>query len=348
MSNQNYNNNGYPPNGIPPGWVFYPYQPPAVVVYPHHQIPQASQEISLPAPAAQSALSIAPPPPPEPARLNCPPSEASPKPNEHNQLALPAQIKFVACHHCATCGRPRSHAYHKEHPLIPGQVAPASTCRKCLKKQDKGEPIDSIMLSIRSHVSHKDSTRSGQFYNPPSTEPPRGRVRSVSWRHVAPRGISRPRIESLDGFTNDTSEAPPPPAPSVPLSRASSARRPLKERVSRPPSDKLSRTASSAGSRADARRNETNYRVRFEHSPSQERHGSLKREQQDLTPYFRHVTKRDTEVAPREVESTYHAYKRREEFEEEEEVDTRLRLARPATSFNRFILGLFPSRPTGS
>ncbi|RDI89173.1 hypothetical protein Vi05172_g661 [Venturia inaequalis] len=266
MSNHNNTNNGYPPNGIPPGWVFYPYPP--VVVYPH----QTSQELSLPAPAAQPALSIAPPPPPDPAHLGCPPSEASPEPNENNRLVLPAQIKFVACHHCGTCGRPRSHAYHKEHPLIPGQVAPASTCRKCIKKQDKGEPIDSIMLSMRSHKS----TRSSQLYDPPSTEPPRGRVRSVSWRHVAPRGISRPRIEGLD------SEAPPPPALSVPrsssnkpLSRAFSAR------LSQPPAER-----------------ESHAHVRFERSAS--RH--VKRDQQDLTPYFRHVTKRTPEVASREVE----------------------------------------------
>ncbi|TID16985.1 hypothetical protein E2P81_ATG09543 [Venturia nashicola] len=293
MSNHNNNNNGYPPSGIPPGWVFYPYPP--VVVYPHHQIGQASQELSLPAPAAPPALSIAPPPPPEPARLSRPPSEASPEPNEHNQLALPAQIKFVACHHCGTCGRPRSHAYHKEHPLIPGQVAPASTCRKCIKRQDKGEPIDSIMLSMRSHANEKGSTRSGQFYDPPSSEPSRGRVRSVSWRHVAPRAISRPRIESLDGFTNDSLKAPPPPAPSAPRSRTPS---------------KLSRAASSAGSRANSRRDETHYRVRFERSPSQQRHDSVKRDQQDLTPYFRHVIrpttdrvmKRNPEVVTPEVE----------------------------------------------
>lgn len=420
----NHNNNGFPPNGIPPGWVFYPYPP--VVVYPHHQVGQASQVLSLPAPTAQPAPSIPLPPPPEPARLSRPPSEASPEPNENNQLVLPAQIKFVACHHCGTCGRPRSHAYHKEHPLIPGQVAPASTCRKCIKKQDKGEPIDSIMLSMRSHVSEKASTRSGQFYDPPSSEVPRGRVRSVSWRHVAPRGISRPRDESLDGFTNDTLEAPPPPAPSAPrsaasdkppsdkLSRAFSARlsRPPTERASPAPSDKLSRTASSAGSsqrtahsgyasrtlpRRDPSREirETievrtrrpyspapgacerrsiikasdkphnrnpspvshegaghthdHYRVRFERSPSQQRHDLVIRDEKDLTPYFRHVERRTKEVAPKqEVDSTYHTYKRREEFEEEEfdEVDTRLRLVRPATSFNRFILGFFPICPT--
>ncbi|QDS68381.1 hypothetical protein FKW77_010748 [Venturia effusa] len=417
----NHNNNVFPPQSIPPGWVFYPYPP--VVVYPHQQVGQTSQVLSLPAPTAQPPPSVPPPPSPEPARLSHPPSEASQEPDDNKQLILPAQIKFVACHHCDTCGRPRSHAYHKDHPLIPGQVAPASTCRKCIKKQDKGEPIDSIMLSMRSNVSGKDSTRSGQFYDPPSSETPRGRVRSVSWRHVAPRGISRPRIESLDGFTNDTLEAPPPPAPSAPgsavsdkpvdrLSRACSARlsQPPPNKASRAPSDKLSRTASSAGSsqrtahsgpnsralprrvpsreiretievrtrqpysaapgtceqrsiikasdkhcrtptsnnHGDPRHTHDHYKVRFERSPSQQRHELVVREEKDLTPYFRHVEKRTKEVAPeREAESTYHTYKRREEFEEEEEVDTRLRLARPATSFNRFVLGLFPICPTG-
>jgi hypothetical protein len=349
-------------NGIPPGWVFYPYPP--LVVYPP---PHAAQAPPLP------------PPPPEP-----------------EEAALPAQIKFVACHHCGVCGRPRSHAYHREHPLIPGQVAPSGTCRKCTKKQEKGEVIRSIMLPIHGHVSERDSC--SQFYDPPSTEPSRGRLRSVSWRHVAPRGISRPRIESLDGRTNDE-PPPPPPAPSVPfttpsekdrLSRASSSagssrrahsgyafqtlpKREIREIVEVRTREPLSpacerRSIIKVSSKplyrtptpdfqSEAKHTHDHYKVRFERSPSRQRHALVSQEQQALAPYYRHIEKRRKEAVPEITESTYHTYKRREELEEEEE-DTRIRLLRPRsklewrqqkpTSFNRFVLGLFPSCPPGN
>jgi hypothetical protein len=431
----NHNNGPIPPPGVPPGWVFYPYPP--LVVYPPLQAPQTaqtSQALTLRAPSPPT-----PPPDPEP--------EPKPKPEENLPLALPASIKFVACHHCGVCGRPRSHHYHKEHPLIPGQVAPSGTCRKCVKKQDRGEPIDSVMLSLsmRSHATEKEA--STQFYDPPSSEPIRGRLRSVSWRHITPRGISRPRIESIDGYTNEPSETgPPPPAPSVP--RSSRSDRPLSDkllsdkppsgqmsraqstqvsvppnnRVSDPPSDKISRATSSAGSsqrtahsgyvsqtlprreprreiretievrtrrpprpspapetretrsiikasskslyrtptpdaQGEARRTHDHYHVRFEHSPSRQQHALVRRDEQSIAPFYRHVERRTEETAPEETaKSTYHTYKRREEFEEEE-VDTRLRLRRSgsksglrrqkSTSFNRFVLGLFHMCPPG-
>jgi hypothetical protein len=364
-------------NGGPPGWIFYPYPP--LVVYPPPQVAQIPQAPQLP-----------PPPPPEPAHELPPPGPAHELPP-----ALPAQIKFVACHHCGVCGRPRSHAYHRQYPLIPGQVAPAGVCRKCSKKQDKGEPIDSIMLPVGGHVSEKGS--SAQFYDPPSTEPSRGRLRSVSWRHVAPRAISRPRIESLDGHTNDAPPSPPPPAPSVPhtapsdkVSRATSSagssrrtahskhaphplpKREIRETIevrTREPLSPARETRSiikasskplyrtpTPDSHGNVKHSHDHYQVRFERSKSRPRHALVSREQQALAPYYRHVEK-CKETAPEAIKSTYHSYKRTEELEEEVG-DTKVQWLHPwsksvrrqqkTTSFNRFVLGLIPSCPTGN
>jgi hypothetical protein len=152
---------------------------------------------------------------------------------------IPAQVTFVAAHHCAGCGQPRSHAYHKDNPLIPGQVAPASLCRKCERKIDKGESISSIVLPIRDFDAEPRNKRSSRRHSSsrtrvviqhryddrspspplqkrgPSPEPPR---RIVSYRHVHSRSLSRPA---------PSSKPPEPqkqiPAPAPPTSRRSSS-----------------------------------------------------------------------------------------------------------------------------
>jgi hypothetical protein len=131
---------------------------------------------------------------------------------------LPAQVTFVAAHHCAGCGYPRSHAYHKVNPLIPGQVAPAGFCRKCEKKIQAGKPIDSIVMLIRDFGSGSDAEGKRRGREPTrhrsrsrtrviiryqsedrtattglecrdeSPEPPK---RSISFRHVPSRSVSR-------------------------------------------------------------------------------------------------------------------------------------------------------------
>ena len=136
---------------------------------------------------------------------------------------IPAQVTFVAAHHCAGCGQPRSHAYHKENPLIPGQVAPASLCRKCEKKIAKGKPIDSIVLPIRDfppsdEEGNTQERRRGRRRSTSRTKiiikhesgerepspPTRGTrklssdlpKRTISYRHVHSRSLSRPAAVS--------------------------------------------------------------------------------------------------------------------------------------------------------
>ena len=132
---------------------------------------------------------------------------------------IPAQVTFVAAHHCAGCGQPRSYAYHKNNPLIPGQIAPASLCRKCEKKIQQGKPIDSIVLPIREFPASDGETkrsdrREGRRRSRSRTRiiirhesedrdasPPRrsrreaspeSPKRTISYRHVQSRSVSRP------------------------------------------------------------------------------------------------------------------------------------------------------------
>ena len=134
--------------------------------------------------------------------------------SEELPLGLPVQVTFVAAHHCAGCGQPRSHAFHKDNPLIPGQVAPASLCRKCEKKIEQGKPIESIVLPIREFGSNEEAKQrgrrrrstsrtrvvirewSGDRDSPPrpaalneTSKPP---PRTISYRHVTSRSLSRP------------------------------------------------------------------------------------------------------------------------------------------------------------
>ena len=136
---------------------------------------------------------------------------------------LPAQVTFVAAHHCAGCGHPRSHAYHKDHPLIPGQVAPSTLCRKCEKKIAQGKPVDSIVVPIKPlpasdaertlRDKRKARPRSSshtrvvvRYGSRDRSESPALRAqheqspglprRSISFRHVRSRSLSRPAASS--------------------------------------------------------------------------------------------------------------------------------------------------------
>lgn len=160
---------------------------------------------------------------------------------------IPAQVTFVAAHHCAGCGQPRSHAYHKDNPLIPGQVAPASLCRKCETKVEKGEPIDSIVLPIRDFGSdggsrergrkqrrHRSNSRTRVVVRyesqdrdscpppapkpKPSPEPPK---RSISFRHIDSRSLSRSAAKPEPKAAPKKASSPQPPRQRSPPRRHS-------------------------------------------------------------------------------------------------------------------------------
>ncbi|KAF2750563.1 hypothetical protein M011DRAFT_174405 [Sporormia fimetaria CBS 119925] len=67
------------------------------------------------------------PPPP----VLAPPAPAPPTPPVTVEVPPPP---VLLCHTCSNCHRLRSAAYHRSHPVIPGEAIEESMCRRCVKK----------------------------------------------------------------------------------------------------------------------------------------------------------------------------------------------------------------------
>jgi hypothetical protein len=189
---------------------------------------------------------ISPPPPPPPPKLEShsisavQPNLTSSAPQKPHVIpisnsakpelpaTLPAQITFVACHHCSICGKPRSAGYHRDHPLIPGQVAESEPCRKCVRAS-RDQPVAHIVMVNETsserrkaqspsgertgtrmviHESCRSRNRSRSLSRHPSlsqTSPQPHREEDIEYRHVSERPGVEVRTESTGRFGKDYS-----------------------------------------------------------------------------------------------------------------------------------------------
>jgi hypothetical protein len=289
---------------------------------------------------------------------------------------LPVQVTFVAAHHCAGCGQPRSHAYHKDHPLIPGQVAPASLCRKCEKKIDQGRAIDSIVVPIRDLEAEKEAkyrgrcprstsrTRvvirewSGDRDSPPrehipreSPSPPK---RSISYRHVSSRSLSRSARQLEPAQKEEPAPAPdsrrhysPPPRRSKHVIEH--------QRYDELHSDvesKAKQAAKSSPPRSGCDRrsnsNDDYYEyvgvdVRRRHSRDVEPAKTKRYSKQESAPLLKKTTSDDTPPPPMglsAVQSKRTYYHRVVDEQQQESEDRTPGAPRPST-FDKFLQGIF-------
>ncbi|PVH99498.1 hypothetical protein DM02DRAFT_672629 [Periconia macrospinosa] len=109
---------------------------------------------------------------------------------------------YVLSHVCSVCGRMRSAAYHRHHPIVPGQPSVPTPCRKCKKKakekHDKrpGKDENTITIKIddgsrRGRARSRSEVRYVRSYSSPS--PRRTVVRAGSRANIGLRVLQDER-----------------------------------------------------------------------------------------------------------------------------------------------------------
>lgn len=106
------------------------------------------------------------------------------------QAHLPSQVTFVAAHHCAECGRPRSADYHRRHPLLPGTVARSGVCRRCRNKDEHrvvevtdDQPVAYVVGQEERPRKHRERSSERRRVQTETVVRIRSRSRSVSPSH---------------------------------------------------------------------------------------------------------------------------------------------------------------------
>jgi hypothetical protein len=69
-------------------------------------------------------------------------------------------------HVCITCGNLRSIGYHREHPLLPGQLPQASECRRCTRRHYRGDETSTSNNSGDDTKASKSEPKSPRSKKP--------------------------------------------------------------------------------------------------------------------------------------------------------------------------------------
>ncbi|CAI6332106.1 unnamed protein product [Periconia digitata] len=201
------------------GHMSAPSQPPGYVALPRsYGPPQQSQPTGaynvgwqynnqgshpMNQPAAPNSYRGPWPPPdisqyPDTARNDMPMSVIVP-----TSIATASDPILILSHVCSVCGNMRSPGYHRHHPIVPGQPAIPTPCRKCkrkAKKKTKAEQAEKDDRTITIRIDDRrgrSRDRSERRYTRSSSSPSPRRtvVRSSSRAHLGLRVLQEARRE---------------------------------------------------------------------------------------------------------------------------------------------------------